>query len=438
MISVGLLFMFIAGVAFLGFIIGALFNRIRVTKILPLMLIGLLIGPLLHLVNVSANSLLADLVPIVSALAISFILFDVGMNINIFRLRKVIKRATAFMLAIAVSTGIIIAAAAYFSFGWSLIEALMFGFALSGPSAVIVPTLMKSLGVNAELNDTLIYESVATDALSLVVPILLLQLMLATNVTVPGAVSLFITSVFGAILLGAVLAAIWLYLLKNFKNYSKDYRWMLTLTMVLATYGIAAQMGVNTAIAIFTFGIIFANLGMATFKVETPSDITKTSAQNNDLLAFIMRYLHLGNDIRYIKNFQKEVEFFTSTFFFVYIGLLFSASNLTIVMIGISILIVLMMILVRFLFLPMLGDYLPRNPSEKKITEKMISFNISRGLSPAVVATLPLAAGIIIPNFLNQIFLVILFSNVASTLGVFIFYRSRSAAPSKKNNSAVA
>ncbi len=428
MIGVGLLFIFVAGVAFLGFIIGAFFKKIKITKILPLMLIGLLAGPALHLVNTGANSTIANIVPVVSALAISFILFDAGLNVNIFRLGKVIGRATAFTFALAAVTGIVISVAAYFVFGWNLFESFIFGFALSGPSSAVVPTLLKSLKVKTELNDTLLYESVVTDSLQLVIPILLLQFMLTSNLTVVGALDSLLASVFGAVILGAVLAVLWLYLLRSFEDYSKSYSWMLTITMVLATYGIAYQLNLSTAIAIFTFSIVFANLGMITLKVERPSEVTKTPALRSVVNVFIMQHLHMGNSIRLIKDYQKEIEFFTSTFFFVYIGLLFTSTGLTPMMIGAAIVIVVLMILLRYLFMPMLKGYMPSDPADNKLTMKLMSLNVPRGLSPAIVATLPLAAGIAIPGFLNQIFLVILFSNAASTIGVFVFYK---AAPQK-------
>ena len=46
-ISVNFLFLFIAGICFLGFIVNALFDKLRITNILPLMIIGLIVGPIL-------------------------------------------------------------------------------------------------------------------------------------------------------------------------------------------------------------------------------------------------------------------------------------------------------------------------------------------------------------------------------------------------------
>jgi len=45
MLEVAFVFIFFAAVAFLGFIINALFYRLKISNILPLMAIGILVGP---------------------------------------------------------------------------------------------------------------------------------------------------------------------------------------------------------------------------------------------------------------------------------------------------------------------------------------------------------------------------------------------------------
>ena len=70
----------------------------------------------------------------------------------------------------------------------------------------------------------------------------------------------------------------------------------------------------------------------------------------------------------------------------------------------------------------MIREYIPRDKSGGRTMKRIISIDISRGLSSAIVATLPLAFGIVIPNFLDQVFLVILFTNLASTIGMFLLY----------------
>ena len=170
-INVNFLFLFIAGISFLGFIVNALFDKLRITNILPLMIIGLIVGPILGIINTAPGSTFSSLAPLVGAIAISFVLFEAGLNINIFRLSKVIVKATKFTFVVEIITGILLSLGIYLALKWSIVEALIAGFALAGPSSVAVPTLVKLVDAPPEIKTSLMYEGVATDSLSLIVPL---------------------------------------------------------------------------------------------------------------------------------------------------------------------------------------------------------------------------------------------------------------------------
>jgi len=421
MISVNILFIFIAAVAFLGFLLNVFFDKLKIMNVLPLMLIGLLVGPILNLINTGPTSTIAVLTPFITAIAVAFILFEVGLNINIFKLSKVIVKATKFTVIVAFLTGITLAVLAFFAFHWSIIEALIFGFALSGPSSVIVPTLMKLIGAPSELRTALVYEGVVTDSIQLIIPLLLFGLLTNSNITIGSITSLVAGVVFGSVLFGALLALILLYVLKKFMAYSRNYSWMLTVTMVIAIYGISQQLNFSGALTVFIFGILFSNIGNNRFKVYKAGSGDGYGELKKFFGDILERYFSIS-DVSYVSEYQREIVFFTSTFFFVYIGLLFDLSNLTLFLIGISILITVIIVIIRHIFSPMIREYIPRDKSGGRTMKRIISFDISRGLSSAIVATLPLAFGIVIPNFLDQVFLVILFTNLASTIGMFLLY----------------
>lgn len=422
MFDAAILFIFLAGIAFLGFIINALFDRIRITKTLPLMVIGLVIGPVLGLVSSGANSTLETLTPYITAFAIAFILFDVGLNINVRKLRKVLAKATEFTLLLALVTGIILAGIASYVLHWDPIESLIFGFALAGPSSAIVPTLMKAAKAGEDLKTALIYESVVTDSIQLVVPLLLFSLLLHTDITVGYVTSLVADALVGSIALGFFLALIWLYILKRFKDYSKAYSWMLTISTVIATYGIAVLLNFSAPLTIFVFSVVFANLGM-----ENPPESHRKKdtvyAKFKDLIDATIRKYFYFPEVHYIIVYQREIEFFTSTFFFVYIGLLFSVSDISTTSIGMALAVTAAILFLRFIFVKLLKNFIQESASTK-VTTRLATFNISRGLSSAIIATIPLTLGIAIPGFLNQIFLIILFTNIVSTAGIFMSYRA--------------
>ena len=169
MMNVNLFFLLIAGIAFLGYVLMSLFYRIKIANVLPLMLIGLLLGPILKVVNTSQGSMIQTLVPYITALAIAFILFDVGMNINVRDLSLVY--ASRFTFALSLATGLVLGIAIFLALRLSIALSFAAGFGLAGPSAVVIPSIIRSKKINPKLKATLNFESVVVDSATMIIPI---------------------------------------------------------------------------------------------------------------------------------------------------------------------------------------------------------------------------------------------------------------------------
>ena len=83
-----------------------------------------------------------------------------------------------------------------------------------------------------------------------------------------------------------------------------------------------------------------------------------------------------------------------------------------------------MMLALRYLGTPILAVYFSREPRARRSERSLISINIPRGLAAAIIATIPLSEGIVIPGFLDAMFLGILYSTLVSTIGIFLFYEA--------------
>ncbi len=411
MINVNLVFLFLAGVAFLGFILSALFDKVRITSVLPLMLIGLLVGPVLHLVNVSPSGVIYTLTPFITAITVSFILFEVGMNMRFSSMKKVLSRASAFTFSLVAATAALLAPVAFFLFHWSAIESIIFALAIAGPSSIIVPYLMKVVKISKDLKTVLLYESISDDILTFMLPLVLFGFVAIGSGSIDGIAASVFYAVFGSLVIGFVSALFWLYILNRFNDYSKNYKWMLTITMVIATYGIAQQLSMSGPITSFVFGLVLANIG------ERPR------SQANRKPTLLGRLFNLDGGISHIRSYQKEIVFFVSTFFFVYIGLLFNLSQLNLALVTVAALISVVILFARYLFVPMISGYIAKEGESRSADLSVTRFNVARGMTPAVIATVPLALGLNIPYFLDLIFLVILLTNIISTAGIFATYR---------------
>ena len=427
MFSIGLAFIFIAGISFLGFAINALFDKIKITSVLPLMIIGLLIGPALNLVNVGPTSIITVLNPYITAIAIAFVLFDIGMNMRIKTLSKVILASTQFVLLTQIIIGAAVGLFVYYIMGWSWPIAIIFSFAVSGPSSITAPTLAKNMKAPENLRTFIVYEGVFSDILELVVPLVLISIYVIPNAQSAIAAALGPTifyQLMGAASLGVVSALFWLYILNRFPDASKNYSWMLTIAMVIATYGIAAQLGLSTAIAVFIFGIVFANIG----------SINK--AKEDEQESFVQKYFSVNDYVDHTREYQREIVFFVSTFFFVYIGMLFNLSQVTFNIIGLGIAVTALIILSRIIAMPILSKVFSRDPETQRVERGVAYFNIARGLSPAIIAIYILTSGVYVQGFTDSIFMVILITNIIFTAGVFISYKPILEAPAAEKAAA--
>ncbi|MBT4191892.1 MAG: hypothetical protein HOE11_01155, partial [Candidatus Diapherotrites archaeon] len=124
---------------------------------------------------------------------------------------------------------------------------------------------------------------------------------------------------------------------------------------------------------------------------------------------------------------QNEISFLVKTFFFVYLGILFQLEFLTPIVIVISITIILIILFARFISTSLLIKVKPLFSSDKNLITTMSA----RGLAAAVLVSVPVSMGLtsipntpFTPELLSQItaiaFLVIFFSNILTTLGLFV------------------
>lgn len=410
MVGVDLLFIFIASISFLGFIINSLFDKIRLTSIVPLLIIGLLVGPVFGIVNTGNNSIIKELTPFISALAVSFILFDAGVNIQMSKLAEVFKKATLFTLMCVVVTGVLISLVMYFVLHFSFILSFIFGFAASGPGGIGIPMIMKLIKADPDLKTILIYESESSGAIALLVPLVLISVLINGSISVLTVSSLVLGLVFGSIVVGGLSALIWLFILNKFSEYSKAYSWILTVSMVLATYSIAQYSNFNGAIAVFMFGIVFGALGSVTQQ--------KSVGRRK-----FVRHFEIPYDLVHIRNYQKEIVFFASTFFFVFMGLLFQTSGITLFQIIIIILVSLMIIPIRRIFSGFLKGFMGNTTTSRKLSRSLISYSMLRDLSPAIIVTIVAAYGLAGAGFVNDMFILLLATNIISAIGIMIGQR---------------
>jgi cell volume regulation protein A len=185
---------------------------------------------------------------------------------------------------------------------------------------------------------------------------------------------------------------------------------MLTLGIALLAYALSEFLGGSGALCSLLFGIMLGN---------------------EKELYGILRMKKPSNQVvdAGLKRFESEIAFLLRAFFFVYIGLIVTAPNLTTVAIGIALALTLLLIRIGVVHVATIRSEL--------IQERAImSALLTRGLASAVLATLPLQYADPVkypdvgrlfqqlsPFYINITVVVILATAVITTVGIPLLRR---------------
>jgi cell volume regulation protein A len=397
----------------IGFLGNYLFERKGFPDMLLLIVLGMLFGPVFGFVDATS---IMGLAPYLAALALVFILFDGGMAMNIYRVfaespRAAILAIIGFSLSVIATT--LFMAYIVIPSNVPVSYSILFGTIFGGSSSVAVISLASRVKVSEKCSTILSLESALTDIFCIVFSLVVIEIILKGTVDLT-AVGQSIASRFSTgIVLGVIFGLIWLSVLKRIAK--APYVYILTLAVVLLAYSLSEFLGGSGSLCSLLFGIMLGNEKeiYKILRMERPPDMA----------------VDMG-----LKRFESEVAFLLRTFFFVYIGLIVSISNITIVMTGI--ILSLILLLVRFGAVALTTVRNTELAKEKWI----MSIMLTRGLAAAVLATLPLQyadpvkypeAGpifeVLAPIYINLAVVIILATAVIVTVGIPLLKRKLQA-----------
>jgi len=389
------LFFIIAIAIFIGFLATLIFERTRISQVIILILFGFVLGPVLHVVDVSPDSVIVSLLPFLATLALIVLLFDAGLMIDVFSVANAIPRSTVFTFLVFTISVLLVAAFCSLILGWPILHGVLLGSVVGGTSSAIVIAMVERARITKEARSLLTVESTITDALCIIVAVIAIQLIVSNQAPeITALINMFLSSFSLAIIFGVVSAVIWIFAIE--RTSMVKYAYMLTLALVFGLFAVTEALKANGGIAVFFFGMVLGN-----------------AKELGKLLRFRKEVTVHPN----IRLFQEEITFFVRTFFFVYIGLLLSPGYFSPVILAISLVLLALFIASRWIVQKAILTHLTLKD------RNVIVAMLPRGLAAAVLATMPLSSGIAIPDFQQIVFVVILLSNIAATIGIFVYDR---------------
>lgn len=395
----------IAGVAIIvGYGANVLFRRFKAPDILFIMLFGWLVGPsAFGFVNSETNALINTLIPFVSSLALAFIMFNGGLELDLPEIGKAGRTAAA--LSIMCFILIVSSLTLFFLYvlDLPLLMAILAGVVFGSTSAPTVIPLIMNLSCSTRVKTVLTLESAITDVLVVALGTALVIVLGSPGSGANGAVSTLIMSMVLATVLGIGMGIIWLYSTSILRKYR--YYYILTLAVILLIYStcqIIAPAG-GGVIAVLVFGLLLSN---AHNIPKLPHlDLSTVGIDGN------------------FKILNEETSFFIKVFFFTFLGLYVSTLTITPQLLIYGGIVILAIFLGRQLVVSILSRAGGWERSELLAMRLMFP----KGLCTVVVALLPftskVAVGITQQTLLGIVALAVIGTTTLTSVGAWAVER---------------
>lgn len=386
--EVVIVFFTVAVIMVLSFIGDLISRRVLLPNVILLIISGIVFGPVLGLFD---SASLVGVVPFLAPLTIAFIGFDAGMGMNIHDVLAQSRRALLLsVLGFALSTGVV-GVFLRFAFDLTWAFALLLSSAWGGVSTATVRAVCKHLRVKKETATTLTVSSLIDDPLVLISTLTILSYITLGGLSI-GEISIsLVRNVSVSIFLGFIVGLGWLNIL-YFSRKSK-YTYTSTLAAVLLVYSGTELLGGTGGIAIFVFGLILGNSRSLAKSLKLKVDVDEL---------FELKSL--------IGKFHSELTFILSTFFFVFIGLLYVFTGWFELFLGLVISLLLHGSRLVTVKIGTLGSSLTAD-------YPVIGLIVGKGVASAAMSTLPLAYGLANAEMFSSVALnVILLTNIISII----------------------
>ena len=350
------------------------------------------------------------------AIAIVIILFDGGINTDIYQLFKGAPRGLlltissfclSFLVTMFVIVGLVASGVINIPLEDSFIIGAILGAIIGGTSSpIVIPLAYRLKNLQGKTKMVSSIESILTDPLCIVVVFAIYYMVFVVGeINIGLGIGNLVKTFSVGIVLGLVFGLIWLFIMN--KTRKEQFAYVLTLAIVFLVYSFTALIvGIGEggegagAISCLMFGLVLGNGKkiLKMIKYEGKSfEMDEETKQFHSLTSFVIR-----------------------TFFFVYLGMIVRFQNLTHILIGIIILIALLVI--RYLAV-LITTF--RGNFEKDDMQTLIVM-MPRGLAAAILAIKfgPELVEKYIPGsdgfFKDIAFVIILGTAIITTIGVSI------------------
>lgn len=390
----------IAGVLLLGALGEFIFERTRVPDVVWLVAAGILAGPAFGLIPAG---LLKPGIPFFGAIALTVILSSGAFRLQLNEVAAAAPRGIVLGLS-----GFVFSLIAVCGFFWvstelgyvrpsPLLAWLMTGAIVGGTSSVIIMPTMAMARVPSRVARMLEVESSATDALSVIVTMVLIDLVVSGSADISRPFIALARELGVGVALGVIAAALLVPGIPSMRD--KPHGYTVFLASMLALYGITDLIKGNGAMAVLVASLLIGNASSIVPRLFPGAHGPVFAATQTTAVM------------------QDQMTFFIKSFFFFLIGLMFPTDLKQIALAAVGVLFLVAMRVPAVLLST-------RSMGLGKKEFWFLSAAVPRGLAAGVLATLPMQYGVPgAENLAPVIFAVIVLSVMVFAIGFSIVGR---------------
>ncbi|WP_020530760.1 cation:proton antiporter [Flexithrix dorotheae] len=266
----------LAALLVLGLLAQWLAWRIKVPAILPLIIIGLLVGPIWSIIsydgkkfidgdNIFQGEFLFDVISI----SVGLILFEGGLTLKLKEVNSLGKTVRNLIIVGTIVTLFGGAMVAHYVLGMSMRFAFLFGSLIIVTGPTVIGPILRNVKPNFRINTVLKWESILIDPIGALIAILIYEFIVSGK---PGeqftifALKSFLITILAGVFVGGAFAFILHYVLT--RNLIPKYlRNVVVLAMVIMTFALSDVIHAESGLlAVTLLGMILANLKIENLK----------------------------------------------------------------------------------------------------------------------------------------------------------------------------
>jgi cell volume regulation protein A len=300
LMNLTLFFGLLGGLLVLAFVANRLVRRTGIPDVLVLMATGVVLGPILQLVDPSK---FASVTHGFGTLALILILFEAGLELDLWQALRHFPGGSLLAILSYAFSMVLIAVVAQQTLSLPVRSALIVGAVLGGVSSSVTLPVLQHLQLRPNVRTTLVIEASLADILSVLAVAVLLGLPASGAGVFTGLVQGFFMELGISIVFGVAAGIGWSFLLPALSD--QRFWQVLTFGAVLVLYAVTAVAGGGSLFAVLVFGLTLTNIPEVRKRIASsaPGPVTGPVEPHVSLLAF-----------------HAELSFLVRTFFFVLIG----------------------------------------------------------------------------------------------------------------------